>query len=104
MSDDSEKHQSVYYTYMGGWGLNIGLHMVTITVIFKSDFGRVPEMYQDTMTASNHILSNLTHTATEPKPFRLRSVGHTYTDCENSYCSTFHRRTFKFNSLLYSFL
>jgi len=33
--------------------------MVTITAIFKSVFRQVPEMYQDTMTASTHILSNL---------------------------------------------
>jgi len=34
--------------------------MVTISAIFKSDFRQVHEMYQDTMTASTHILSNVT--------------------------------------------
>jgi len=33
--------------------------MITINVIFKSNFRQVPEMYQDTMTASTHILSNV---------------------------------------------
>jgi len=59
MSDDSDKDHYAYYIYMGGWSLNIGLHMITINVIFKSNFRQVPEMYQDTMTASTHILSNV---------------------------------------------
>jgi hypothetical protein len=34
--------------------------MVTLTAIFNSYFRQVPETYQDNMTASTHIISNLT--------------------------------------------
>jgi len=72
--------------------------MVTITAIFKSDFRQVPEMYHDCFHPHYFQFNFHIHTATEQKPFRLQSAGHAYAACENSYCSIFHPRTFKFNS------